>query len=328
MQFGLRLPSFALGDQTASLAEMGAYLRRAEDLGFGTAMLIDHLLVAPPAYRTTWLEPITLLAALSGVTRTIQLGTLVLVLPLREPVQFAKQWATLDQLSGGRSILGVGVGWMEAEFEAVGIPHRERGARMNELLELITALWTEDHVTYEGRFYRVHDLTLDPKPAQRPHPPIWIGGGTQPSEKIYGQRVADGGAGAAPDREVREDLGPPLLRDGRDGRPRLGRPPGVHARVRAASRTRCRACTRTSSTCSSRASAPRTRRRCSGCTRAWTSTTGSATTCSARPRRSPTGSARKIEALGGVDHLVLNPLNWDPENLERLAGDVLPRVVA
>ena len=189
MHFGLRLPSFALGDQTASLAEMGAYLRRAEDLGFDTAMLIDHLLVAPPAYRTTWLEPITLLAALSGVTRTIQLGTLVLVLPFREPVQFAKQWATLDQLSGGRSILGVGVGWMEAEFEAVGIPHRERGARMNELLELITALWTQDNVTYEGRFYRVRDLSLDPKPAQRPHPPIWIGGGTQPSEKIYGQNV-------------------------------------------------------------------------------------------------------------------------------------------
>ena len=144
MHFGLRLPSFALGDQTASLTAMGVYLRRAEDLGFDSAMLIDHLLVAPPAYRTTWLEPITLLAALSGVTRTIQLGTLVLVLPFREPVQFAKQWATLDVLSGGRSILGVGVGWMEEEFEAVGIPHRERGARMNELLELITALWTQN----------------------------------------------------------------------------------------------------------------------------------------------------------------------------------------
>ena len=122
MHFGLRLPSFALGDQTASLAEMGAYLRHAEDLGFDSAMLIDHLLVAPPAYRTTWLEPITLLSALAGVTRSISLGTLVLVLPFREPVQFAKQWATLDVLSGGRSILGVGVGWMEREFEAVGIP--------------------------------------------------------------------------------------------------------------------------------------------------------------------------------------------------------------
>jgi alkanesulfonate monooxygenase SsuD/methylene tetrahydromethanopterin reductase-like flavin-dependent oxidoreductase (luciferase family) len=165
MHFGLRLPSFALGEETASLTEMGAYLRHAEDLGFDSALLIDHLLVAPPAYRTTWLEPITLLSALAGVTRTIRLGTLVLVLPFREPVQFAKQWATLDVLSGGRSILGVGVGWMEAEFEAVGIPHRERGARMNELLELITALWTQESVTYAGKYYRVNDLRLDPKPA-------------------------------------------------------------------------------------------------------------------------------------------------------------------
>src|SRR6187399_3748218 len=109
MHFGLRLPSFALGDQTASLAEMGAYLRHAEDLGFESAMLIDHLLVAPPAYRTTWLEPISLLSALAGVTRTMRLGTLVLVLPFRDPVALAKEWATLDVLSGGRSILGVGV---------------------------------------------------------------------------------------------------------------------------------------------------------------------------------------------------------------------------
>ncbi|HET8784237.1 MAG TPA: LLM class flavin-dependent oxidoreductase, partial [Candidatus Limnocylindrales bacterium] len=111
MRFGLRLPSFALGEQTATLREMGAYLRRAEDLGFESAMLIDHLLVAPPAYRVTWLEPMTLLAGLAGVTRSIRLGTLVLVLPFRDPVAFAKEWGTLDQLSGGRTILGVGVGW-------------------------------------------------------------------------------------------------------------------------------------------------------------------------------------------------------------------------
>ena len=85
MRFGLRLPSFALGEDTASLADMGAYLRRAEDLGFESAVLIDHLLVAPPAYRTTWLEPISLLSALAGVTRTMRLGTLVLVLPFRDP---------------------------------------------------------------------------------------------------------------------------------------------------------------------------------------------------------------------------------------------------
>ena len=189
MRFGLRLPSFALGEDTASLADMGAYLRRAEDLGFESAVLIDHLLVAPPAYRTTWLEPVSLLSALAGVTRTMRLGTLVLVLPFRDPVAFAKEWATLDVLSGGRSILGVGVGWHEGEFAALRIPFRERGRRMNEMLEAITALWAGDDVTYEGQFYRFEDLTIEPKPVQRPHPPIWIGGGTQPSEKIYGQQV-------------------------------------------------------------------------------------------------------------------------------------------
>ena len=189
MKYGLRLPSFALPDGGPSLDQMGAYLRHAEDLGFETAMLIDHLLVAPPAYRVAWLEPIALLSALAGVTRTMRLGTMVLVLPFRDPVAFAKEWATLDVLSGGRSVLGVGVGWNEAEFAALRIPYRERGRRMTEMLEAITALWAGDHVTYEGRHYQFRDLSVFPKPVQRPHPPIWIGGGTQPSARIYGQDV-------------------------------------------------------------------------------------------------------------------------------------------
>ena len=189
MKFGLRLPSFALPAGGPSLADMGSYLRHAEDLGFETAMLIDHLLVAPPAYRVAWLEPIALLSALAGVTRTMRLGTMVLVLPFRDPVAFAKEWATLDVLSGGRSVLGVGVGWNEAEFAALRIPYRERGRRMTEMLEAITALWAGDHVTYEGRHYQFQDLSIFPKPIQRPHPPIWIGGGTQPSARIYGQNV-------------------------------------------------------------------------------------------------------------------------------------------
>ncbi len=189
MKYGLRLPSFALPDGGPSLDQMGAYLRHAEDLGFETAMLIDHLLVAPPAYRVAWLEPVALLSALAGVTRTMRLGTMVLVLPFRDPVAFAKEWATLDVLSGGRSVLGVGVGWNEAEFAALRIPYRERGRRMTEMLEAITALWAGDHVTYEGRHYQFQDLSIFPKPVQRPHPPIWIGGGTQPSARIYGQDV-------------------------------------------------------------------------------------------------------------------------------------------
>jgi probable F420-dependent oxidoreductase len=327
MHVGLRLPSFALGDQTASLAEMGAYLRRAEDLGFESAMLIDHLLVAPPAYRTTWLEPITLLAALSGVTRTIQLGTLVLVLPFREPVQFAKQWATLDQLSGGRSILGVGVGWMEAEFEAVGIPHRERGARMNELLELITALWTQDNVTYEGRFYRVHDLTIDPKPAQRPHPPIWIGGGTQPSEKIYGQqvptvepvlrRIAKYAKTWVPHSSATAEM---VDRDWDDLRRYMleyGRQPEEMSRVYSNFVHVLRPGERPED------ATPLFRVYSGMDLDYWQQyyLLGEAEDVADRIRA-------KIAALGGVDHLVLNPLNWDPANLERLATDVLPRVAA
>ena len=189
MRFGLRLPSFALGPETASLARRWARTSAGRGPRLRARMLIDHLLVAPPAYRTTWLEPMPLLAALAGVTRTIRLGTLVLVLPFRDPVAFAKEWATLDVLSGGRTILGVGVGWHEEEFAALRIPIEERGRRMNEMLEAITALWAGDDVTYEGQFYRFEDLTIEPKPVQRPHPPIWIGGGTQPSEKIYGQQV-------------------------------------------------------------------------------------------------------------------------------------------
>src|SRR2546430_2352385 len=184
-------PSFALGPRTATLEEMGRYLRRAEDLGFDCAVSIDHLLRTPPAYACTWLEPIALLSALAGVTRTLKLGTMVLVLPLRNPVYFAKDWATLDLLSRGRTILGIGVGWHEAEFALMGVPHRERGARTNEAIELLKALWARDRVTYEGTYYRVRDLTIDPKPAPAPHPPIWIGGGSQPSDTVYGQPVTN-----------------------------------------------------------------------------------------------------------------------------------------
>ena len=191
MKFGLRLPSFALGPKTATLHEMGAYLRRAEDLGFDSAVVIDHLLIVPPATVGTWLEPMVLLAALAGVTRTIKLGPLVLVLPLRNPVYFAKEWATFDVLSGGRSIFGVGVGWHEQEFKVMNVPRHERGRRMDEMLEAVMALWAGDDVTYRGKYYQFENVTVEPKPLQRPHPPIWIGGGTQPFETIYAQSVPD-----------------------------------------------------------------------------------------------------------------------------------------
>jgi probable F420-dependent oxidoreductase len=325
MRFGLRLPSFALGVEPTSVADMGAYLRRAEDLGFESALLIDHLLVAQPAYRTTWLEPVSLLSALSGVTRTMRLGTLVLVLPFRDPVAFAKEWATLDVLSGGRSILGVGVGWHEGEFAALRIPFRERGRRMNEMLESITALWAGDDVTYEGQFYRFAGLTIEPKPTQRPHPPIWIGGGTQPSEKIYGQqvdtvrpvlrRIAKYAATWVPHSSATAEMVAgdwAVIREEMAG---FGRDPDELTKVYSNFVYVLRPDE------SPDTAAARFRVFSGMALDYWREfyLLGEAEAVADRIRG-------KVEALGGVEHVILNPLDWDVGTLERLASDVLPRL--
>ncbi len=326
MKYGLRLPTFALGPRTASLAEMGHYLRRAEDLGVDCALTIDHLLVTPPAYTCTWLEPLTLLAALAGVTRTIRLGTLVLVLPLRNPVSFAKAWATLDLLSGGRTILGVGAGWHEEEFALMGVPHRERGRRLEEGLALVRALWAGDGVSWEGRFYRVRDLTIEPKPVQKPHPPIWMGGGTQPSEKVYGQtvtsvepilrRIARHADAWVPHSSATADMvradWERIARFARE----QGRDPATIGRVYSNFVWVLRPGERPESAVPYFA-------RFSGMDLDYWRTyylLGEAAQVADR-------IAARIEALdGGVDTVVLNPLTWGLEQLELIAGQVLPRL--
>jgi probable F420-dependent oxidoreductase len=327
MRFGLRLPSFALGAETATLQDMGAYLRRAEDLGFETAMLIDHLLVAPPAYRVTWLEPLTLLSALAGVTRSIRLGTMVVVLPFRDPVAFAKEWATLDLLSGGRTILGIGVGWNREEFAALRIPYRERGRRTTEMLEAITALWAGDDVSYEGRFYRFEGLTIEPKPAQRPHPPIWIGGGTQPSEKLYAQqvdtiqpvlqRIARYADAWVPHSSATAEMVTGDWESIRGYMLELGRDPGAMGRVYSNFVHVLAPGERPES-------AAAKFRVYSGMDLDYWQRfylLGEAEAVAERIRA-------KVEALGGVDHLILNPLDWDPASIEVLAQRVLPLVTA
>ena len=327
MQFGLRLPSYALGPATASLQEMGTYLRHAEDLGFDSAMLIDHLLIAPPAYRVAWLEPVSLLSALAGVTRTIRLGTLVLVLPFRDPVAFAKEWATLDQLSGGRSILGVGVGWNKEEFAALRIPIQERGRRMNEMLEAITALWAGDDVSYQGTYYQFEHLTIEPKPAQKPHPPIWIGGGTQPSEKIYGQgvdtiqpvlrRIAKYASTWVPHSSATAEMVAGDWANIRGYMVENGRNPDDMRRVYSNFVHILKPGEKPES-------AAAKFRVYSGMDLGYWQEfylLGEAEAVAERIRG-------KIAALGGVDHLILNPLDWDPAAIEVLAERVLPLVAA
>lgn len=168
---------------------------KAEELGFHSVWLADHI-VLPVGYQSpypytdsptmaeeseTFYEPLITLAYLASATKSIRLGTSVLVAPLRNPVHIGKQVATLDRLSGGRVILGVGVGWLREEFEAVGSTNfQHRGQSLDESIGIWRALWTQDVASFEGTIYRLPKVRSAPKPIQPFGPPIWIGGnGTQ-----------------------------------------------------------------------------------------------------------------------------------------------------
>lgn len=186
MRFALWLPSYVYPDASIDhRSRLRECITRAEEAGFDI-WVIDHLLTAPGLYGVTWLEPINALTYAAALTRTVQLATGILVLPLRNPVVLAKEIGTLDYLSEGRYTFGVGTGWYGPEYEAVGNSITERGARTDELLAAVRRLLTEDHVSFEGRFYRFHDVTIEPRPAKMP--PVWVSGGG---------RIADP---ASPDR--------------------------------------------------------------------------------------------------------------------------------
>lgn len=149
-----------------------ANVRRAEQLGFDSIWSGDHIIMHSPI-----LDVMTVLASFAAITERVRLGTAVYLMPLRHPVAIAKQVTSLDLLSDGRFTFGVGVGGEIArEFDAVGVPVHERGRRTDEGLEILTRVLSEDDVTYEGKHYQIHHVTLAPRPRQQPHPPIWVGG--------------------------------------------------------------------------------------------------------------------------------------------------------
>jgi probable F420-dependent oxidoreductase len=147
------------------------------------------------------LEPLTVLAAAAGVTQEIRLGTSVLLGNLRHASHVAKIVSTLDFISNGRVTLGLGFGSRESDYKAVEIPFEHRGSRAVEQVQLMKRLWSEDSVTFKGKFYNVENLSVGPKPIQKPHPPIWTGGSAEVSLKRAGT-WADGficGSSAIPD---------------------------------------------------------------------------------------------------------------------------------
>jgi probable F420-dependent oxidoreductase len=177
-RFGVFLPSYIwAGDGPDRARGIKTFARTVEDLGFDSLFITDHLLAAKRFYSVSFLEPLSALAVAAGVTDRVRLGTSILIMPLRHPVMLAKELATLQFLSENRMILGAGVGWNDAEYDAIGVKKSERGRRTDEILDILIPLLEGETVTYHGRFYSVDDLFIEPISSQRPE--IWIGGGSQ-----------------------------------------------------------------------------------------------------------------------------------------------------
>lgn len=205
MRYGFYLPTRGA---TATPDALEAMVTRGEALGFHSVVIADHI-VFPVSIQSKYpytvdgafpghgdaLEQLVLMAFVAARTRTLRLITSVMILPHRNPVVTAKMLATIDVLSRGRVTVGVGVGWLREEFEALGAPDFDhRGAVSDEYLRIFKTLWTTSPATFEGRFYSFKAIRFEPSPVQRPHPPIWIGGHSRPALR----RVATLGDGWHP----------------------------------------------------------------------------------------------------------------------------------
>ena len=204
MTFGCNLPNRGA---LATPENLRTLARQAEELGFDHLWLSDHIVMpaqvaSPYPYSPTgvshldplepYFEPLSTLCYLAGCTQRIKMGTHVLVLPYRNPLFTAKIVSSLDNMSGGRVILGVGVGWMEEEFKALGLnTYPERGRVANEHIRIFKELWTKDDPQFTGRYHQFSGIKFFPKPSQKPHPPIWVGGHS-PAALRRAARLGDG----------------------------------------------------------------------------------------------------------------------------------------
>lgn len=177
-RFGVFLPSYIWeGDGPERARGIIDFAQRVEELGFDSLFITDHMLAAKNFYSVSFLEPVATLALVAGVTERVRLGTSIMIMPLRNPVLLAKQLGTLQFLSNNRVILGAGVGWYPPEFESVGVHKSERGKRTDEILDICYRLWAGETVSYEGQYYSIEDVEVEPRPSQPPT--LWVGGGSQ-----------------------------------------------------------------------------------------------------------------------------------------------------
>lgn len=208
MNIGISLPTVGPIGEREFLLDTS---RTADRLGFHSVWATDHVVLPKerrseyPYKRSTtemlftpgvaWLDPVATMGVAAGATERVMIGSAVLVLPYRNPVVLANEVASLDRLSEGRIILGIGAGWLAEEFEALGVPPAERGARTDEYIRAMKTLWASaEPVSFEGRFVRFHDVVLASRPTQRGGPPVYVGGNTRPALRRVGA-LADGWLG-------------------------------------------------------------------------------------------------------------------------------------
>src|SRR6187455_3256422 len=173
--FGIAARNFTTYPTLPDAQALVDYGVRMEELGFDSLWVWDHILLGvDPNFPI--IDSLTLLTAIAARTKRIKLGTGILVLPLRNPVVLAKQLSSMDQLSGGRLIMGLASGWYKREFDAVGVPFEQRGKIMDENLEIVTKFWTEPMVKGHYTYHKIPAGVMYPKPVQKPRPPILIGG--------------------------------------------------------------------------------------------------------------------------------------------------------
>lgn len=203
MQFGLGLPNLSYIDPTETLIRLA---HTAEELAFDSLWVSDHVFI-PYEYEPNYpysatgrlgmeatdqvFDPLTTLAFLAGQVSKPRLGISVLIVPYRNPIVTTKMLVTLDVLSRGRVIVGAGVGWMPEEFAALGASYAHRGQVTDEYLQIFQELCTADKPSFEGQHYRISNMGFYPKPIQKPHPPLWIGGYTMPALR-RAVRLGDG----------------------------------------------------------------------------------------------------------------------------------------
>jgi probable F420-dependent oxidoreductase len=304
-EFAISIPQF-VPDGTFDPAGFRAYLGRAEELGFRSGWTAEQVLGSMPH-----LGPVETLSYAAACTERLRLGCAVFVTPLHSPLHLAKSISSLDQLSRGRVEVGVGTGGGFRMFSAFGVDGQHFVARFTEGLELMRAMWTQDRVDFDGRFWQAHGAAMEPKPFQKPYPPVWFGG-SHPDALRRAVRLADGfmGAGStttedfiAQARVVREAL----AEQGRDP-----------ATFRLAKRVYLGVDD----------DPDRARRRTGDALNELYGYFGmkgvERVGVTGRPGDVAAGLAQI--AAAGADLILLNPLSGEAEQMERLAAEVIPRL--